>query len=253
MEERKRPKRNWIQEERRKTLGDWVAFCVGCGFTLRYFVELESELCRGRTVVDRWRRTERVPNAHVGIDLDVTGFFDLLLEHGPLTRTRLGELTGLSKPTASQLLLRLEAAGLVVPETLTFAPLDFERERLAAAAAPHGSFGARQRWIATVAAARDSGVVVLDGVSLRTGSAAWQRIARQNLIPPGPEAHLYGRSLYAPSGALVAVLGEFGTPVANTRAALRRLVDEARDHLPRQLAGHIGLEPVGDRDRKSVV
>jgi len=40
---------------------------------------------------------------------------DLLLEHGPLTRTRLGELTGLSKPTASQLLLRLEAAGLVVP------------------------------------------------------------------------------------------------------------------------------------------
>ncbi|MGO4422801.1 ROK family transcriptional regulator, partial [Streptomyces sp. MCAF7] len=33
--------------------------------------------------------------------------------HGPLTRTRLGELTGLSKPTASQLLTRLEAAGLV--------------------------------------------------------------------------------------------------------------------------------------------
>ena len=39
---------------------------------------------------------------------------DLLLEHGPLSRTRLGELTGLSKPTASQLLSRLEAAGLVV-------------------------------------------------------------------------------------------------------------------------------------------
>ena len=39
---------------------------------------------------------------------------DLLLEHGPLSRTRLGELTGLSKPTASQLLGRLEAAGLVV-------------------------------------------------------------------------------------------------------------------------------------------
>ena len=37
-----KPKRNWIQEERRKTLGDWVAFCIGCGFTLRYFVELES-------------------------------------------------------------------------------------------------------------------------------------------------------------------------------------------------------------------
>lgn len=38
---------------------------------------------------------------------------DLLLSHGPLTRTRLGELTGLSKPTASQLLGRLESAGLV--------------------------------------------------------------------------------------------------------------------------------------------
>ncbi|MCC0098149.1 ROK family transcriptional regulator [Streptomyces flavotricini] len=39
---------------------------------------------------------------------------DLLLEHGPLSRTRIGRLTGLSKPTASQLLARLEAAGLVV-------------------------------------------------------------------------------------------------------------------------------------------
>ncbi|WP_245245352.1 ROK family transcriptional regulator, partial [Streptomyces palmae] len=38
---------------------------------------------------------------------------ELLVTHGPLTRTRLGELTGLSKPTASQLLARLEAAGLV--------------------------------------------------------------------------------------------------------------------------------------------
>ncbi|WP_432037985.1 ROK family transcriptional regulator [Streptomyces cucumeris] len=38
---------------------------------------------------------------------------ELLAAHGPLTRTRLGELTGLSKPTASQLLSRLESAGLV--------------------------------------------------------------------------------------------------------------------------------------------
>ena len=43
-------------------------------------VELESELCRGRTVVDLWRRTERPPNAHVGVDLDVEAFFDLLVE-----------------------------------------------------------------------------------------------------------------------------------------------------------------------------
>ncbi|MBQ1093624.1 ROK family transcriptional regulator [Streptomyces sp. B93] len=39
---------------------------------------------------------------------------DLLLEHGSLSRTRIGKLTGLSKPTASQLLARLEGAGLVV-------------------------------------------------------------------------------------------------------------------------------------------
>ncbi|WP_042370396.1 ROK family transcriptional regulator [Streptacidiphilus neutrinimicus] len=40
---------------------------------------------------------------------------ELLLEQGPLSRTQLGQLTGLSKPTASQLLARLESAGLVVP------------------------------------------------------------------------------------------------------------------------------------------
>ncbi|MQS36539.1 ROK family transcriptional regulator [Streptomyces katsurahamanus] len=39
---------------------------------------------------------------------------DLLLAHGPLSRTKIGKLTGLSKPTASQLLARLETAGLVV-------------------------------------------------------------------------------------------------------------------------------------------
>lgn len=38
----------------------------------------------------------------------------VLLEHGPLTRPELGALTGLSKPTASQLLARLQEAGLVV-------------------------------------------------------------------------------------------------------------------------------------------
>ena len=43
-------------------------------------IELESELCRGRTVVDRWRRTDREPNAQVGIDLDTGAFFELLIE-----------------------------------------------------------------------------------------------------------------------------------------------------------------------------
>jgi pyrimidine-specific ribonucleoside hydrolase len=43
-------------------------------------IELESNLCRGRTVVDRWKRTDRPANAHVGVDLDAAGFFDLLVE-----------------------------------------------------------------------------------------------------------------------------------------------------------------------------
>jgi len=43
-------------------------------------IELESELCRGRTVVDLWRRTDRPPNAHVGVELDAERFFDLLVE-----------------------------------------------------------------------------------------------------------------------------------------------------------------------------
>ena len=38
---------------------------------------------------------------------------ELLLERGPLTRAQLGEMTGLSKVTASQLVERLEERGLV--------------------------------------------------------------------------------------------------------------------------------------------
>ena len=43
-------------------------------------VECGSELCRGRTVVDLWRRTENEPNAKVGVGIDAGGFLDLLLE-----------------------------------------------------------------------------------------------------------------------------------------------------------------------------
>ncbi len=35
---------DWLREERRKTLGDWVTFCLGCGFVQRYFEEWESGL-----------------------------------------------------------------------------------------------------------------------------------------------------------------------------------------------------------------
>jgi ribosomal protein S27E len=35
---------DWLRQERRKTLGDWVAFCVECGHTQRYFDESEPDL-----------------------------------------------------------------------------------------------------------------------------------------------------------------------------------------------------------------
>jgi inosine-uridine nucleoside N-ribohydrolase len=43
-------------------------------------VETDSELCRGRTVVDLWRRTDRKPNCAVGVDIDSEGFLELLVE-----------------------------------------------------------------------------------------------------------------------------------------------------------------------------
>jgi hypothetical protein len=35
---------DWLREERRKVLGDWVAVCLRCGFAQRYFEEWEDEL-----------------------------------------------------------------------------------------------------------------------------------------------------------------------------------------------------------------
>jgi hypothetical protein len=35
---------DWLREERRKVLGDWVAVCPGCGAALRYFDGSEYEL-----------------------------------------------------------------------------------------------------------------------------------------------------------------------------------------------------------------
>lgn len=35
---------DWLREERRKILGDWVAFCLRCGAARRWFEEFEAEL-----------------------------------------------------------------------------------------------------------------------------------------------------------------------------------------------------------------
>jgi purine nucleosidase len=43
-------------------------------------IDVESELCRGRTVVDVWRRSGREPNSHAAVDIDADGFLELLIE-----------------------------------------------------------------------------------------------------------------------------------------------------------------------------
>jgi inosine-uridine nucleoside N-ribohydrolase len=46
-------------------------------------VDTGPELSRGRTYVDLWRRTQREPNAHVGVEVDGRAFIELLLERLP--------------------------------------------------------------------------------------------------------------------------------------------------------------------------
>ena len=43
-------------------------------------VDCESRLCRGRTVVDLWRRTGEEPNTDVGVGIDADAFLELLCE-----------------------------------------------------------------------------------------------------------------------------------------------------------------------------
>jgi inosine-uridine nucleoside N-ribohydrolase len=43
-------------------------------------IETRSELCDGRTVVDRWNVTDRPRNAEAGIDVDAERFLELLVE-----------------------------------------------------------------------------------------------------------------------------------------------------------------------------
>ena len=35
---------DWLREERRKVLGDWVAVCARCGAARRWFEEFEAEV-----------------------------------------------------------------------------------------------------------------------------------------------------------------------------------------------------------------
>jgi inosine-uridine nucleoside N-ribohydrolase len=47
---------------------------------LHVAIDTESTLCRGRTVVDLWRRTGAEPNTNVAVDVDADAFLSLLIE-----------------------------------------------------------------------------------------------------------------------------------------------------------------------------
>ena len=67
---------NWLKEERRKTLGDWVSVCLGCGFAQRYFEEWEAGPARSVPAV-RGRDALAVSvlqcPLHVGVHSGVRG------------------------------------------------------------------------------------------------------------------------------------------------------------------------------------
>src|SRR3954464_6066953 len=71
----------------------------------------------GRTRQDDVDVSAATPRTVRAINDRVT--LELLLHHGALTRTQLAALTGLSKPTATQLLQRLAESGLIVPRGTT--------------------------------------------------------------------------------------------------------------------------------------
>lgn len=108
--------------------------------------------------------------------------------------------------------------------------------QLPAGAMVHGLY--QGRWVsATYTVGANSQVWPIDGLSLRNaGSTSWQPIWRTNVVPPDPASKLYGRSLYAPSGVLIAV----EIPVATLQpkvVAVELIVDAGRVVQPDLLMG----------------
>jgi CO/xanthine dehydrogenase Mo-binding subunit len=103
---------------------------------------------------------------------------------------------------------------------LTLAALAAEAYRLGAVTGATAHALYQGQWVAadwTINGTTYTGLPI-DGLAVRTGNGSFQRIVRQNVVPPAVEAQFYGRSLYAPSGALAAVEIERRTGAA-------RLVD----------------------------
>lgn len=99
---------------------------------------------------------------------------------------------------------RLAAPGLA-PLPLSALAAQVYESALPAAAMTHAVYQAR--WVsADYRVGSWEGTLPIDGLSTRpAGSSSWQRHDRTRTQPPPPGANLYGRSLYAPSGALAAV------------------------------------------------
>ncbi|MDR7270797.1 CO/xanthine dehydrogenase Mo-binding subunit [Pelomonas saccharophila] len=99
----------------------------------------------------------------------------------------------------------LTAPGLA-PLSLRALAAQVHKAGLTSAAMVHGVY--EGSWVAGTYAVPAGPPLQLpiDGLSLRAaGQPTWTPVLRQNVIPPNPKAALYGRSLYAPSGVLVAV------------------------------------------------
>ncbi|MGA5702290.1 ROK family transcriptional regulator [Peterkaempfera bronchialis] len=186
----------------------------------------------------------------------------LLLERGPLSRTQIGTLTGLSKPTASQLLARLESAGLVVPVGTTeggpgpnarlyelnrsaafVAGLDVTPARIRVAVADITGRVVGEHRLATPgrqAAGTVDRVVAAVDQAVRQAGLERRQLSQAVIGAPGAIDPLTGRLRYAPhltgwhAPGLLAELAEaLGMPVAfendvNLAAVAEQTLGEAR-------------------------
>jgi CO/xanthine dehydrogenase Mo-binding subunit len=134
------------------------------------------------------------------------------------------------KLTAPALVPKL--APLSLPEIAAY----IHQSKLPKGAMVHGLY--EGAWVSASYAINGSKTQLpIDGLALDiAGGAGWQVIVRQDLIPPPKNADLYGRSLYAPSGALVAVEIHMKTGVPKV-TQVELLVDAGKVLQPDLLQG----------------
>ncbi|MEY9937087.1 ROK family transcriptional regulator [Streptacidiphilus sp. MAP5-3] len=148
---------------------------------------------------------------------------ELLLEEGPLSRSQLGALTGLSKPTASQLLARLESAGLVVPVGTT-----------AGRPGPGAQLYEINPRAAYVAGLDVSPERVRVSIADVTGHVVTEHRLPQHADDPGQAVEQVGRALDVATTAAGLDRSDLRAVVIGTPGALDPATDELRyaAHLP---------------------